>query len=153
MRLSDHLDLERIKVPLTGISKEAVIRELVELAEPDPARREEIVYSLLQREAIQSTAIGREVAIPHCIAEIGSELVLAAGLHREGVDFGAGDGMDARIFVLVISSPRGRSQHLRMLTAISRLLSREECRQRLLASEDPPAMLRNLLAQEEELAS
>lgn len=150
MRLSDQLDPERVRVPLRGASKEEILRELVQLALPDLIKPEEILAALYRREAIQSTGIGHAVAIPHCIAQIGGELAMAAGVHPAGVDFGSSDQTPARIFFLVISSPRGRSQHLRMLTCISSLLGKEECRHRLMACPDGPSLLKTIQEAEED---
>ncbi len=148
MLLSDHLDPERIGVPLRGSTKEEVLEELVRLAVPEPGRRKDTLESLMRREAIQSTGVGEGVAIPHCIAPIGSEFALSAGLSREGVDFGSSDGSLARIFFLVVSSPGGRSHHLRLLSSISHLLGREDVRNRLLEAGSSQEFLKILLEEE-----
>ncbi len=148
MLLSDHLDPERIGVPLRGTTKEEVLEELVRLAVPEPARQGETLEALMRREAIQSTGVGEGVAIPHCIAPIGAEFALSAGLSRDGVDFGSSDGSLARIFFLVVSSPGGRSHHLRLLSSISHLLGRESVRGRLLEARSPQEFLKILLEEE-----
>ena len=148
MLLSDHLDPERIGVPLRGTTKEEVLEELVRLAVPEPARQGETLEALMRREAIQSTGVGEGVAIPHCIAPIGAEFALSAGLSKEGVDFGSSDGSLARIFFLVVSSPGGRSHHLRLLSSISHLLGREGVRKRLLEARSPQEFLKILLEEE-----
>ena len=148
MLLSDHLDPERIGVPLKGSTKEEVLEELVRLAVPEPARQGETLEALMRREAIQSTGVGEGVAIPHCIAPIGSDFALSAGLSLEGVDFSSSDGSLARIFFLVVSSPGGRSHHLRLLSSISHLLGREECRNRLLECGTAQDFLKVLLEEE-----
>ncbi len=148
MLLSDHLDPERIGVPLRGTTKEEVLEELVRLAVPEPARQGETLEALMRREAIQSTGVGEGVAIPHCIAPIGAEFALSAGLSKEGVDFGSSDGSLARIFFLVVSSPGGRSHHLRLLSSISHLLGREGARARLLDARSPQEFLKILLEEE-----
>ena len=148
MLLSDHLDPERIGVPLRGTTKEEVLDELVRLAVPEPARQGETLEALMRREAIQSTGVGEGVAIPHCIAPIGAEFALSAGLSKEGVDFGSSDGSLARIFFLVVSSPGGRSHHLRLLSSISHLLGREGARARLLDARSPQEFLKILLEEE-----
>ncbi len=148
MLLSDHLDPERIGVPLKGTTKEEVLEELVRLAVPEPARQGETLEALMRREAIQSTGVGEGVAIPHCIAPIPGEFALSAGLSPEGIDFGSSDGSLARIFFLVVSSPGGRSHHLRLLSKISHLLGREECRKALLECPSPEAFLKVLLREE-----
>ncbi len=148
MLLSDHLDPERIGVPLRGTTKEEVLEELVRLAVPEPARQGETLEALMRREAIQSTGVGEGVAIPHCIAPIGAEFALSAGLSKEGVDFGSSDGSLARIFFLVVSSPGGRSHHLRLLSSISHLLGRQGVRGRLLDARSPQEFLKILLEEE-----
>ncbi len=148
MLLSDHLDPERIGVPLRGRTKEEVLEELVRLAVPEPARQGETLEALMRREAIQSTGVGEGVAIPHCIAPIGSDFALSAGLSREGVDFGSSDGSRARIFFLVVSSPGGRSHHLRLLSSISHFLGREGVRRKLLEADSSREFLQVLLEEE-----
>ena len=67
MKLAEALALERIKFNLEGNDKEAVIRELVDVAEQSGllADREQYLDRVLDREFLLSTGLGHGVAVPH----------------------------------------------------------------------------------------
>src|SRR5688572_12297968 len=92
--LADLLDARRVKVPLTSRTKDDVLRELVELAagEHGAAVSDAILTSVRERERLLSTGIGSGVAIPHGTTPHVDQLVLAAGVARDPIDFDALDG-------------------------------------------------------------
>jgi len=97
--LSELLTPERVKVPLSGRSKDDVLSELVALAMPSASASdtESILESVRARERQASTAMGEGVAIPHGRTSLLTELVIAAGIAPAAVDYGAPDGEPARI--------------------------------------------------------
>ena len=65
--LSELLSADRIKVPLGGLTKDDLLKELVDLAAPtaDQSAKEAILAAVQEREQLLSTGIGAGVAIPH----------------------------------------------------------------------------------------
>src|SRR5688500_14728904 len=92
--LTELLTVDRVRVPLGSRTKSDVLRELVELAAT--RRNADSVESMLaavrEREQVLSTGIGGGVAIPHGKTPQVEQLMLAAGVARDAIDFDALDG-------------------------------------------------------------
>lgn len=80
----------------------------------------ELERRLLEREELGSTGIGSGVAIPHCKLPRLDDPVLAVGITRRGIDYGAVDDKPVRIFFVLISPEGTPAEHLRVLADISR---------------------------------
>jgi PTS system nitrogen regulatory IIA component len=76
--------------------------------------------ALLEREQLGSTAIGHGVAIPHCKLHGLAQGIVAVGVARLPVDFGAADGEPVSLFFLVLSPDDQPAEHLQTLSRISR---------------------------------
>ena len=152
MLLSELLSAERVRVPLTGRTKNDVLRELVGLIAPasssarsnarhdlDP---ESILASVKERESVLSTGIGGGVAIPHGKTPHVDQLVLAAGVSPTPVDFDALDGKPVQLFFLLVGPESAAGAHVKALSRISRLLRRESLRAGLVASRSAAEFLR-----------
>lgn len=89
----------------------------------------ELTQTLLEREALHTTAIGHGIALPHPRhpRDWGlGEPALAAFFTEEPTDFGAPDGEPVFVlFVLLCTTIKG---HLRMLSQVSHLVSEPEMR-------------------------
>lgn len=99
---------------------------------------------LLEREQLGSTGVGSGVAIPHCKMNGLDRVVLAVGSTRDGVDFGAIDGVPVRLFFLVVSPTSSPAAHLQCLAAISKWVKVEDHVESLLALTDPEEILNQL---------
>jgi nitrogen PTS system EIIA component len=94
---------------------------------PKDITREEIVNSLLERESMMTTAVGKGIAFPHprnpVTADADSEQISVC-LLKEPVDFGALDGIPVHtLFIIISSSPK---RHLEILSKLSYLCQQEE---------------------------
>ena len=104
----------------------AVLRELAEMVSGSGLvpESEALFQRLSEREQLGTTAIGNGVAIPHCKLNGLSRVLVAIGVSRQGVDFGAADGKPVRLFFLVASPSRSPAEHLQSLAAISKWVRR-----------------------------
>lgn len=136
MLLTELLDRDRIKVPLAGRSKDAVLEELVGVLRDAGAvaDAEGVLRAVRQREELLSTGIGSGVAIPHGKTGGIAGLAMAAGVTPEPVDFDALDGQPVRLFFLLVGPEEAAGAHVKALSRISRLVRREEVRRRLAAA-------------------
>ncbi|HEX8906446.1 MAG TPA: PTS sugar transporter subunit IIA, partial [Longimicrobiaceae bacterium] len=128
MLLTELLTPERVKVPLSARSKDAVLEELVGVladagAVADPAA---VLRAVHQREEMLSTGIGGGVAIPHGKVDGVGELVMAAGIASEPMDFAALDGQPVRLFFLLVGPESAAGMHVKALSRISRLVRRDD---------------------------
>lgn len=122
MLLAELTDPELIFTDIAGSDSDAVLREFAErLAAAGRVRKPELLFQRLrERESLGSTALGHGVAVPHCRLQGLSEVLLAIGLSRRGVDFAAEDGEPVRAFFVVVSPNNAAVEHLHCLAAISK---------------------------------
>ncbi|MFW6012148.1 MAG: PTS sugar transporter subunit IIA [bacterium] len=142
MRLDSLTRPELIFPELDAADREQVLRSLALRLEkcdvvPDAS---ELYAKLLEREQLGSTGVGSGVAIPHCKLDDLSKVVLAVGIVRDGVRFGAVDTKPVQLFFLVVSPNDAPAVHLQVLAAISRWLKQDSHVSRLLALRDPEAI-------------
>lgn len=143
LMLSDMLNANLIKVPLKATTKEEVIGELVDLlASNDKVRnRDDALKAVLDRENVMSTGVGESVAIPHGKSEEVDEVVAALGISNTDIDFSSIDEKPVRLVFLLIATPNAATPHLKVLSRVSRLLSRKELRQKLIGADSANEVL------------
>lgn len=136
MILVELLAEDRIRVPLSARTKDAVLEELVELAarDHDAAVRRAILASVRERESVLSTGVGSGVAIPHGKTPLVDQLIVAAGVTATPIEFDALDGKPVELFFLLIGPESASGAHVKTLSRISRLLRREPLRNALRAA-------------------
>lgn len=144
MLLTELLSAERVRVPLTARSKDAVLRELLLVALPgrEPAVHDAVLDSLRAREQVLSTGIGEGVGIPHAKTPLVDRLILAAGVSDQPVEFDALDGRPTDLFFLLLGPDSAAGAHVRALGRISRLLRRDTLREALRQAPDAAGFLR-----------
>jgi len=123
MALIDLISPEVVKVPLVGVTKVEVIRELTQLL-LDAGRIAELesVYdALLTREALGSTGLEQGVAVPHAKTKAVRQLTAAIGIAPRGVDFQSADGQPSKLFFLLLAPPDQSGPHIQALAEIARL--------------------------------
>jgi PTS system fructose-specific IIA component/PTS system nitrogen regulatory IIA component len=126
MMFSDFVIAEAIQVDLTSTDKEGVLRELIGglvTAGHIPAEQAESVWqTVLEREILGSTGIGRGIAVPHAKHSSVARPVGTVGVSRGGVDFEALDGEPVHLLFILVSPPERSADHLAVLEYCSRQL-------------------------------
>jgi PTS system nitrogen regulatory IIA component len=119
--LSDALELGGVFYRLAGANKPAVLRSVVEIIRlPETVDREFLLQVLLAREALESTAIGDGIAIPHVRNPIVlhvSQPTMTLCFLEKPVDFGALDGQPVHTLFTLIS-PTVKA-HLHLLSRLA----------------------------------
>jgi PTS system nitrogen regulatory IIA component len=126
--LSDALELGGVFYRLAGADKPAVLRSVVEILRiPDTVDREFLLQVLLAREALESTAIGDGIAIPHVrnpiVLHVPQPTMTLCFLEKP-VDFGALDGQRVHTLFTFIS-PTVKA-HLHLLSRLAFALRNSE---------------------------
>jgi mannitol/fructose-specific phosphotransferase system IIA component (Ntr-type) len=142
--LLSHLAPDRILVDIDVDSKPALLDALVERAASaaavvDPDRLRADVYA---REARMSTGVGQGLALPHARTAAVTDTVLAVATLVVPVDYEALDGSPVQIAVLLAGPDGDPSAHIRLLSRISRLISRPAFRTDLLDATTPDDVMR-----------
>ncbi len=153
MKFSDFINTKAICAELKAQTKEEVIEELVQSlldsGQIQADQREDIVASIMKREELGSTGIGRGVAVPHTKHPSVEQLVGTVGVSVNGVDFDSLDGERVQLFFLLISPPERPGDHLRALENISRQL-RDETFCRFLKQSRSPSDIEQLLQESDD---
>jgi mannitol/fructose-specific phosphotransferase system IIA component (Ntr-type) len=140
--LTELLSPERIRIPLRAENKEALLRELVDVVAADRRIDEaEVLRAVRERESVLSTGIGHGVAIPHGKTSAVPELRMAAGLTTVPIEFDALDGQPVGLFFLLVGPETAAGPHIKALSRISRLVRRDNVRDRLTAAKSPVEFL------------
>lgn len=92
--------------------------------------------AVVRRERIQSTGLGRGVAVAHGKAPSGERIVIALGISREGIAFDSTDGLPVH-FLFVIANPPGmQPEYLLALSILIRIIRNDDFRNNLLLCVD-----------------
>ena len=137
MLLTELLSIDRIKIPLESQTKDDLLRELVGVAAAPAGQpaRDDVLRAVREREAVLSTGIGHGVAIPHGKSSAVGDLRMAAGRAAAPVDFDALDGQPVSLFFLLVGPESAAGPHIKALSRISRLVRKDEVRDKLVAAQ------------------
>ena len=137
-RLVEFLAEEFIIVDLKALDKWDAIRQLVAFLmrthRVEHTTQEELYQSIVAREKEFTTAMGREIAIPHGRIAKGSEIQGVMGICRDGIDFDAPDGKPVKLIMLIVTPEDKRELHLKVLASLSAMVHDDTIRTRLIAA-------------------
>jgi len=150
MRLVDFVRPELIISELSGQTKPQVVAELARhLAKTQPGLDAEALNrALMEREALASTAIGEDIAIPHGKVESATRMVGCVGRSSAGVAFDSIDGKPTHLFFVLVAPENSTGLHLKALARISRVFKDAEFRARLLRAPSAAEIFR-IIAEED----
>jgi fructose-specific phosphotransferase system IIA component len=133
MILTQILKADCIVAPPKSQDKESVITELVDLLDKSGQLldRDSVLQAVLAREQARSTGIGSGVAIPHGKCTGISELTMAIGIIKDGLEFDSIDEKPVTIIVLLASPSDRTGPHIQALARISRLMLDAEFKDKL----------------------
>jgi len=140
-----------VAIPLTSRTAGSALRDLVSMAEtagmvyaPD-----ELYKTVRDRERMQSTALTRDVALPHPRRHTPydiAESFIVIGRSPRGLPFGAPDGSLTRLFFLICC--KDDRTHLHVLARLGRMLHNRETVNALLDAADEQEVRDELRASE-----
>ena len=151
MKVSELLQPKFVIPDLTGQTKEEIISNLIDLFKDDPRidDLERVRAAVLDREEVMSTGVGKGFAIPHGKTNATKEIIGAFGIVKDGVDYQALDGNPVYLIFLLVGKDNLISTHIKLLSRISRLMNKDDFRNRLLESAEPDVIIK-LFKEEEE---
>lgn len=137
MRISDILNEQMVVTDLKGDSKEDIINALVDLigASPKVLDIEKVRTAIFEREKLMSTGVGNGFAIPHGKTDAVSDIVAAFAVTSEPIDYQSLDEKPVRLVFLLVGKDNMVGPHIKLLSRISRLMNKEQFRERLLGLE------------------
>ncbi len=150
MKLSELLNEDRILFNVKFENKEDAITKMVNSLSGDPLIKdlEEVKQAVLEREKIMSTGVGNGFAIPHAKTKGADGFIAILAKLSEPIDFDSHDGKPVNIIFMLIGKETMVSEHIKMLSRISRLMNNDEFRQNLINASSKEEIL-TLLETEE----
>jgi PTS system nitrogen regulatory IIA component len=120
-------------VRLTASDRDDGIFELCSVvADAANLKPDELTAAVLARERLTSTALGHQVAVPHCRLPHLTAPIIAVGVSHDGIDFDSPDGIAVRLVVLLLTPEKDPTIQLELLADIARSTIDEGNRRRLL---------------------
>lgn len=141
MDLGDLISPQAVFPELRVKNKKQALQELSDKAAVITGLRGRDIYeTLLQRERLGSTGVGRGIAIPHGRVEKLDRIVSLFARLPEPIDFDALDGEPVDLIFLLLAPEHAGADHLKALARISRLLREPSAIEKLRGSKDGTAL-------------
>ena len=143
MKISDILSKDVIAVNIETSDKDDTIRKIINLASGSGKILDidKVSNTIFEREKLVSTGVGKGFAIPHGKTDAISDVVAAFAITKTPIDFDSIDGEPVRFVFLLIGKENLLNTHIKLLSRISRLMNKEEFRERLLEASTPGEVL------------
>jgi fructose-specific phosphotransferase system IIA component len=150
MKVSDLLNTKFVQTELTSTKKEDVINEMIDLFKDDSRVMdlEKVRDAVLEREKIMSTGVGKGFAIPHGKTSAVKDIIGAFVKTSKAIDYDSLDGKPVNLIFLLVGKDTLVSSHIKLLSRISRLMNKDDFRDRLINADSPEDII-NLFVEEE----
>lgn len=141
MDLSDLLASDGILPALEVTCKKQALQELASRAAVITGIDERLIFeTLLQRERLGSTGLGRGIAIPHVKLKALSAITCIFARLSSPIDFESQDGEPVDLIFLLLAPEHASGDHLKALARISRLVREPSTLEQLRGARDATAL-------------
>ncbi|MBS1514636.1 MAG: PTS sugar transporter subunit IIA [Bacteroidetes bacterium] len=143
MKISEILEESIISVGLDAADKTDAINQIVDLANNSGKilNLEKVRGCVLEREKLVSTGVGKGFAIPHGKTDAISDITAAFAILKNPIDFESIDLQPVKFIFLLVGKENLLNAHIKLLSRISRLMNKDEFRQRLSESKTSKEVL------------
>ena len=150
MKISDILSPDVIEINLDAADKDDSIKKIIDISTRTGRILDlnKVTDVIFERERLVSTGVGKGFAIPHGKTDAISDIVAAFVITKNPIDFDSIDGEPVRFIFLLIGKESLLNTHIKLLSRISRLMNKEEFRDKLLEAEAKDDVL-NIFREEE----
>ncbi len=134
MRISDILNENLVQINLKGENKNDIINSMIDLLNNSKKVLdiEKVRTAIFEREKIMSTGVGNGFAIPHGKTDAVDDIVAAFGITEKPIDYQSLDEKPVRLIFLLVGKENLVGPHIKLLSRISRLMNKDDFRQKLL---------------------
>lgn len=141
MDLSDLLVPDGILASLDATCKKQALQELAARAAVLTGLDEQQLFAtMLQRERLGSTGLGRGIAIPHVKSKTLNSIVCLFARLSAPIDFESQDGEPVDLIFLLLAPEAASGDHLKALARISRLVREPSTLEQLRSARDTAAL-------------
>jgi len=150
LELTEFISPQLIKLELSSIQKVDAIKELIDLLDKAGflTDADAFLKSVLEREKVGSTGIGKGIAIPHSRTATVREVVVAVGRSKEGIEFEALDSRPVHLIFLIAAPIESGGLYLKALARLSRLLRYQEFRNELMEAKTAEEIIKIISSEE-----
>lgn len=150
MKVSDLLNTKFVLTELNSTKKEDVINEMIDLFSNDNRVMdlEKVRDAVFDREKIMSTGVGKGFAIPHGKTSAVTDIIGAFVKTSKPIDYDSLDGKPVNLLFLLVGKDTLVSSHIKLLSRISRLMNKDDFRERLMEAKGSEEII-NLFNEEE----
>lgn len=113
--IPDLVNNTKISLNVQSENKKDVLKQLIQLFEIDEEQKDLLYNSVLQREEMGSTGIGKGIAIPHTRSMVVTDIMIAIGRLDKPLDFNSIDGKPVRLIFLIVAPPYGSNREYLIL--------------------------------------
>ncbi|HMS33774.1 MAG TPA: PTS sugar transporter subunit IIA [Ignavibacteria bacterium] len=133
MKISDILSEKIIKTDLECTDKDDAINKIIDLASRSGLMLdiEKVRECVFEREKLVSTGVGKGFAIPHGKTDEIKDIVAAFAILKEPIDFDSIDLEPVKFIFLIVGKESLLNAHIKLLSRISRLMNKDDFRERL----------------------
>ena len=137
MKVFELLDEKFILTDFKSEDKEKIINELIDLYKSSDKVNdlEKVRAAVLEREKIMSTGVGKGFAIPHGKTNAVNDVIAAFGKSGNDIRYDALDGNPVHLIFLLVGRDDMVSKHIKLLSRISRMMNKDEFRNKLINTE------------------
>ena len=134
MKISDILSTDVIEVNLEVKDKDDSLNKIIDLSAHSGKILDikKVTETIFEREKLVSTGVGKGFAIPHGKTDSISDIVAAFVITKNPIDFDSIDGEPVRFIFLLVGKETLLNTHIKLLSRISRLMNKDEFREKLL---------------------
>jgi fructose-specific phosphotransferase system IIA component len=144
---------ELIKLNYYALDKKSCLSEMVDFLYENGVISNSKIFlgTILERELLMSTGIGRQIAIPHGRSKVVRELKIAIYLLDNELEFESIDSEPVRIVFMIAVPDNMKEQYMKLLSSISNYFRQEANRDELLKCETKEQVYRLLKRIEDEI--
>ncbi|HYW85965.1 MAG TPA: PTS sugar transporter subunit IIA [Spirochaetia bacterium] len=144
MKLTRYIRPDCFLYELKEKTREEALRRMIHEAAIKGLIKDEgdLFAKLMERESVQTTAVGNGIAIPHCFTDEIPDLVIIVARAPGGLEFDSFDGKPTRVVFLLMGNRQEHSLHLKALARIARLIKSTEFIERIVSAGSVEDMVR-----------
>lgn len=151
MKISDILNENLIAVGLESTDKDDAINKMIDLASKSGLmiNIDKVRECVFEREKLVSTGVGKGFAIPHGKTDEIKDIVAAFAVLKNPIDFDSIDLEPVKFVFLIVGKESLLNAHIKLLSRISRLMNKDDFRERLEEAKSPKEVLQLFKTEEQ----
>lgn len=143
---SDYLEPSQIVFNLKAKDKIRAIEELLDvLAKKKLIKNKKLILTrVIDRERLEPTALGHNVALPHARVDTNGRIAVAVGWSKAGINFDSVDNKKVHLIILIVWNPTIPGLFNHLFAGLAKFLRRANFRQRIFEAKNREELYRVL---------